>query len=125
MLKYLFAAGALLIAGFAAEAASAQVSVSGYTRADGTYVAPYTRSSPNGTTADNYGSSRSSPYTAPAPLYTPAPAYRAPTTPPPCSGYACYAQSSPTTGQPRTTWVNGYTRRDGTYVAGYYRSGSD
>jgi len=31
-----------------------QVYVHGYTRKDGTYVAPYMRSSPNGTTIDNY-----------------------------------------------------------------------
>lgn len=34
--------------------AEAQVYVSGYTRRDGTYVAPHYRSSPNSTTADNY-----------------------------------------------------------------------
>lgn len=34
--------------------AAAQVAVRGYTRRDGTYVAPHYRSSPNGTTADNY-----------------------------------------------------------------------
>lgn len=30
--------------------------VNGYTRNNGTYVEPYVRSSPNSTTADNYGS---------------------------------------------------------------------
>jgi opacity protein-like surface antigen len=35
-------------------AGSAQVRVRGYTRSDGTYVAPHYRSSPNGTTSDNY-----------------------------------------------------------------------
>jgi len=30
--------------------------VNGYTRSNGTYVEPYVRSSPNSTTADNYGS---------------------------------------------------------------------
>lgn len=39
-----------------ASAAVAQVQVRGYTRADGTYVAPHTRSSPNSTTSDNYSS---------------------------------------------------------------------
>lgn len=34
--------------------AVAQVSVDGYTRSDGTYVQPHTRSSPNGTVRDNY-----------------------------------------------------------------------
>jgi hypothetical protein len=41
--------------------AAAQVSVGGYTKRDGTYVAPHIRSSPNGTKADNYGPSSSSP----------------------------------------------------------------
>ncbi len=41
--------------------AVAQVNVRGYTRKDGTYVAPHIRSSPNGTKADNYGPSSSSP----------------------------------------------------------------
>lgn len=35
--------------------AEAYVSVKGYTRKDGTYVAPYVRSSPNGLKYDNYG----------------------------------------------------------------------
>jgi hypothetical protein len=34
----------------------AQVHVQGHTRADGTYVPPYTRSSPNGTRTDNWSS---------------------------------------------------------------------
>lgn len=33
---------------------SGSVSVRGYTRKDGTYVAPHHRSAPNGTKADNY-----------------------------------------------------------------------
>ena len=33
---------------------AANVSVKGYTRADGTYVAPHVRSSPNGTASDNW-----------------------------------------------------------------------
>ena len=101
-------------------AVQAQVNVRGYTRADGTYVAPHTRSSPNGTTADNYGSTRAAPapsYRAPQPLYT-VPA----TTAPACSGYGCYGTPSTANGQPRTTTVSGYTRSDGTYVAPYVRS---
>ena len=38
----------------AASVASAQVHVSGYTKKDGTYVAPHQRSTPNDTTLDNY-----------------------------------------------------------------------
>lgn len=105
---------ALAVAGSAA----AQVSVRGYTRSDGTYVAPHIRSSPNGTTADNYGSRSAPTYVPPAPLYTPTPAPSAPS----CSGYGCYGQPSATTGQPRTETVNGYIRSDGTYVAPYVRS---
>jgi hypothetical protein len=33
-----------------------------------------------------------------------------------------YGQISKTTGLPRTTYVSGYTRKDGTHVAPYYRS---
>lgn len=115
MLKTIgLAIAALVVAG----SASAQVHVQGYTRSDGTYVAPHTRSAPNNTTADNYGG-----YRAPAqPSYAP-PSY-APSTsaPPACSGYSCYGQPSSTTGRARTERVDGYTRRDGTYVAPYYRS---
>jgi len=43
---------------------SAQVHVRGYTKKDGTYVAPHTRSSPNGTKADNYSTKGNvNPYT--------------------------------------------------------------
>lgn len=44
--------------------ASADVYVDGYTRSNGTYVAPYHRSSPNGTTLDNYSTQgNTNPYT--------------------------------------------------------------
>jgi len=51
--------------------AFADSNVRGYIRRDGTYVKPYTRSSPNNSRSDNYGSERrrsssdgySSPYT--------------------------------------------------------------
>lgn len=118
MLKIAVFAVAMLTAGSAA----AQVYVQGYTRSNGTYVAPHYRSSPNGTTADNYGPTR-----APAPAYT-APSYTAPRSAysapaaPACSGYGCYGTPSTANGQPRSTTVNGYTRRDGTYVAPYARS---
>jgi hypothetical protein len=116
MLKIALFAVALVAAG----SASAQVSVRGYTRSDGTYVAPHIRTSPNSTTADNYSSRPAPPYSPtyvpPAPTYAPAPAA------PACSGYGCYGQPSATTGQPRTETVNGYIRSDGTYVAPYVRS---
>lgn len=44
----------LLLATLATEALLAQVFVGGYTRKDGTYVAPHMRSSPNGTPTDNW-----------------------------------------------------------------------
>lgn len=47
--------GALLA--LAVTAVSAQTQVRGYYRKDGTYVAPHTRSNPNSTKRDNYGSS--------------------------------------------------------------------
>lgn len=118
MLKSLIACVALLAAG----SASAQVSVGGYTRSNGTYVAPHVRSAPNSSPYDNYGSrssqSSASSYATPRPLYGASPNPSSST----CSGYGCYGQPSATTGAPRTQSVSGYTRRDGTYVAPYYRS---
>ncbi len=35
---------------------------------------------------------------------------------------SCYGDISDVTGLPKTTHVNGYYRRDGTYVRGHYRS---
>ena len=45
---------AILAGSVITSAAYADQYVHGYTRRDGTYVAPYHRSSPNGTTLDNY-----------------------------------------------------------------------
>lgn len=98
--------------------ASAQVAVGGYTRSNGTYVAPHTRTAPNNSTYDNYGSSR-----APSTTYRAQPLYGAPAqTQPSCSGYSCYGQPSSTTTRPRTNRVEGHTRSNGTYVQPYYRS---
>lgn len=100
MLRTIIAA----VAALAATSASAQVHVRGYTRSDGTYVAPHTRSSPDSSVYNNrsYQAPRySTPsYSAPRPLYTAPPAPTA----------------------PRTNMVSGYVRRDGTYVAPYARS---
>jgi hypothetical protein len=57
----------------------------------------------------------------------PTPTYSAPSyAPPPRVGCAengtCYGDVSSTTGLPKTTYVHGYTRRDGTYVRSHYRS---
>lgn len=116
MIRIAIAAGlALALAG----TASAQVAVRGYTRSDGTYVPPHVRSSPNSTTADNWGGYR----TPAAPSYTPPrPAYTAPQPSTACSGYGCYGQPSSANGRPRTDIVSGYTRSDGTYVSPYTRS---
>jgi hypothetical protein len=47
-----------------AGAASAQVHVKGYTKKDGTYVAPHERTAPNSTKADNYSTQGNiNPYT--------------------------------------------------------------
>lgn len=73
---------ATLMMWLAASSVAAQVHVRGYTRADGTYVAPHYRSSPNSTTADNYSTRGNiNPYTgergtrSPAPEYIPEPYY--------------------------------------------------
>jgi opacity protein-like surface antigen len=48
-----------------APAASAQVRVEGYTKKDGTYVAPHYRSNPNSTAIDNWSTKGNvNPYTA-------------------------------------------------------------
>jgi hypothetical protein len=60
-IKAVLAAALLAFAALPISYADAQVRVRGYYRSDGTYVRPHIRSSPNGTTADNYGPSRSSP----------------------------------------------------------------
>jgi hypothetical protein len=46
----------VLLALASAPATAGDVNVRGYTRSDGTYVAPHVRSEPNNTRADNYGS---------------------------------------------------------------------
>lgn len=67
----------VIIAGLAASQLSAQVRVRGYTRSDGTYVAPHYRSSPNGSTYDNYSTRGNvNPYTGQA--GTRDPSYRPP-----------------------------------------------
>lgn len=51
----------------------------------------------------------------------------------PSSGYrpgcaengSCYGDISPTTGRPKTTHVQSYYRKDGTYVRGHYRSSGE
>ena len=58
---------ALSIVLFTAFSSFAQTHVSGYTRSNGTYVAPHYRSSPNYTKADNYSTiGNTNPYTGSA-----------------------------------------------------------
>jgi hypothetical protein len=57
------------------------------------------------------------------PSITPAPAQPHNPTPPLCAeNGSCYGDISPLTGRPKTTAVQGYYRKDGTYVRGHYRS---
>lgn len=118
------AIGAAMVALLMAGTAAAQVQVRGYTRSDGTYVAPHTRSSPNNSTYDNRSSYsapsyRAPSYSAPQPLYGSSNSSSSSSS---CSGLGCYGEPSTANGRPRTETVNGYTRRDGTYVAPYARS---
>jgi hypothetical protein len=67
------------------------------------------------------------PLPAPAPLASPTPAQPVPSAAAPVSVSAApaasgYGEISKTTGLPRTDYVSGYTRKDGTHVAPYYRS---
>ena len=65
---------ALVAAALIAPSASAQVHVKGYVTKNGTYVAPYTRSSPNSTTLDNYSTKGNvNPYTGKAGTKEPLP----------------------------------------------------
>lgn len=83
---------ALVAATLIAPAATAQVHVKGYTKKDGTYVAPHYRSSPNNSVYDNYSAKGNvNPYTGKvgtvAP-YSTTNTYKSPytptTMPPPC-----------------------------------------
>jgi hypothetical protein len=84
--------------------AAAQVHVRGYTRKDGTYVQPHERSSPNGTTADNYSTRGNiNPYTGEAGTKNPDPPRSYYYSPPPASprptatcrdGSTSYSQSA-------------------------------
>ena len=59
------------------------VAVGGYTRKDGTYVRPYTRSAPNSTKLDNYGTKGNiNPYSGTVGTSNPTPSVPTPTTQP-------------------------------------------
>lgn len=75
MRKVIFA---LAVAALVTPPALAQVHVKGYTKKDGTYVAPYYRSSPNNSVSDNYSTKGNvNPYTGKAGTKDP---YAAPAT---------------------------------------------
>jgi hypothetical protein len=65
--------------------------------------------------------------TSSVPSYQPSYSYSAPSTAysgssSNCVGTGCYGVISNVTGLPRTTYVHGYFRKNGTYVQPYYRS---
>jgi hypothetical protein len=72
---------ALVLVAFAAEA-QGDHQVSGYTRRDGTYVAPHYQTNPNRTTSDNYSTQGNvNPYTRPSYSSYVTPSYTPPATP--------------------------------------------
>jgi hypothetical protein len=82
---------------------SGEVSVRGYHRRDGTYVAPYKRTAADGDFYNNWSTyGNVNPYTG------------RPGT-----------KTSPPVGYGQDVWVNGYYRKDGSYVRGHYRSAPD
>lgn len=91
---------ALLLVGHIADA---QVRVRGYTRRDGTYVAPHYRSEPDGIFSNNWSTyGNVNPFTG-----------------------AYGTRSSPPEGYGADVYVRGYSRNDGTYIAPHYRSTPD
>jgi hypothetical protein len=84
------------------------VYVRGYYRKDGTYVRSHYRSPP----------SSGSETVESKPSLTPRPEYK----PPVAENGSRYGEISPATGRPKTVYVRGYYRKDGTYVRGHYRS---
>lgn len=73
-------------------AAAAQVHVRGYVNKNGTYVAPYYRSSPNSTTLDNYSTKGNiNPYTGQVGTKNPSPySYSPPSSSSSSSSYGSY-----------------------------------
>jgi hypothetical protein len=86
-----------------------QVHVKGYTKSNGTYVEPHTRSSPNSSPYDNYSyPGNTNPYTGKIATGNP----------------DTYIKNNSKNSEPSTSdiWVEGYYKSDGTYVTGYYSS---
>lgn len=87
-----------------------QVHVKGYTKSNGTYVAPHTRSSPNSSPYDNYSyPGNTNPYTGKTATGNP-------------DTYINNLYNNNSTPSSSDVWVDGYYRNDGTYVTGHYRS---
>jgi hypothetical protein len=83
-----------------------QVHVKGYTKSNGTYVAPHVRSNPNSTPLDNYSyPGNTNPYTGKTATGNP-------------ETYLNNNSSS----SPSEIWINGYYKKDGTYVNGHWRT---
>jgi hypothetical protein len=82
-MRIAFLGAALALATFGSALAQTDHYVNGYTKKDGTYVAPHYQTNPNNTRADNYSTQGNvNPYTGQPgtkPLYAPQPSYTAPT----------------------------------------------
>ena len=90
----------------------ADVWVNGYTRKDGTYVQGYYRSSPDSNPYNNFNfPGNVNPYTGKVATGNPE------------TYLKNYYDSN--VYNDFVVWVNGYTRKDGTYVQGHYRSSPD
>lgn len=83
-----------------------QVHVRGYYRSNGTYVQPHERTAPNSTITDNYSYPGN---------YNPNTVYNN------SSSNTTYNNSN-SNSIDTVEWVNGYYRKDGTYIRGYYRT---
>lgn len=106
----------VVLALFAAGAASAQTYVRGYTKKDGTYVAPHYRSSPNSSTYDNWSTKPNvNPYTGqqgtkePQSSYgssytSPSYGYGTSTSRPSTSTTPCHYNCSTSSSKPKSPW---------------------
>lgn len=84
-----------------------QVHVNGYTKSNGTYVAPYVRSNPNSTRTDNYSyPGNTNPYTGKAAT----------------GNSEAYSNKNNRGSSPSEIWIKGYYKNDGTYVNGHWRT---
>lgn len=84
----------------------------GYARGEVQFASGRVASCPTFTSLEDYR----------APSARPAPAAEAASTHPVAENGSYYGQPSTLTGAPRTVFVRGYYRRDGTYVRSHYRS---